>query len=109
MAIDTIKKANAEKAWELVSKIKSFHQMDFKDIEVFNNFDKLGEDTRSMVIFLFGVGNDPRLIFDYQEKEMFAEIIKLADNFVASVVDGQVRFMFGFMDVLYEENGTSLS
>lgn len=106
MKYNEIKKAKAEKAWELAKQLVD--SMEFDDLDAFNNFANINEDERSMVIFLTGVVKNPTiadhtsclLIFREHQKNLLSEIVGLADNVIISSVEGQVRFTIGFMNVV---------
>ena len=106
MRTNELKKAKAEKAWELATLL--VNSMELDDLDAFNNFNNLSKDERSMVIFLTGrvmrptIGNGATclLLFEPMQKKLLLQIMELADNVVISSVEGQVRFMFGFMDIL---------
>ena len=106
MKYDEIKKAKAEKAWELAKNL--IDSMEFDDLDAFNNFKNVNQDERSMVIFLTGTVKNPNiadrtsclLIFHQYQKNLLSQIFDLADNVIISSVEGQVRFTIGFMNVV---------
>lgn len=96
MKFNEVKKAKAEKAWEMTKRLCSIAE----DIDAFNNFDDMSEEECNMVIFLVATCDDAMWIFDGEARYLFCEIVGLSDNMVFSSVDNQLKIMIGFMSVV---------